>query len=154
MTPKRGTARVVFRRDKVLIGALCVAPTPVAVMRDYLCTLSGQNAPESITGCVPKSVPNPGPVLCSCFGMGINTIVTAIETKGLMSVESIGEVLGAGTNCGSCRPEMAQLLARMQVREAATALDRSGIAYLPFETLHSACFDRWPCATCLGCGPA
>ena len=116
---KRRTARVVLHRDGTLIGALYVAPTPVAVMRDYLATLPGRNAPEAITGRVPASVPNPGPVLCSCFGTGINTIVSAIESKGLMSVDQIGEALGAGTNCGSCRPELAQLLARTQVREAA-----------------------------------
>ena len=42
-----------------------------------------------------------------------------IETRGLMSVESIGEALGAGTNCGSCRPEIAALLNNLLTREAA-----------------------------------
>jgi assimilatory nitrate reductase catalytic subunit len=36
-----------------------------------------------------------------------------------MSVEAVGAVLEAGTNCGSCRPEIAALLARATQREAA-----------------------------------
>lgn len=116
---KRGTARVVLHAEGRLIGALFVAPRPIAVMRDYLATLPGSEAAEAITGAVPASVPNPGPVICSCFGTGVNTIVEAIETRGLMSVEAIGEALGAGTNCGSCRPELAQILARVTVKEAA-----------------------------------
>ncbi|MDF1873111.1 nitrate reductase [Vannielia sp.] len=116
---RRGTSRVVLYAGTILIGAVFVAPKPVAVMRDYLATLPGSEANDVLTGQVPASVPNPGPVLCSCFGTGVNTIVEAIETKGLLNVEQIGEALGAGTNCGSCRPELAQILARVTLREAA-----------------------------------
>jgi len=116
---KRGTARVVLSANATLVGAMFVAREPVAVMRDYLVTLPGTPAGDALRGQVPANVPNPGPVLCSCFGIGVNTIVTAIETKGLMSVDQIGASLGAGTNCGSCRPELVQLLARVSAREAA-----------------------------------
>ncbi len=54
--------------------------------------------------------PDPGPVLCSCFNVGVNTILTAIEQQGLCTVEAVGAALQAGTNCGSCRPEIATLL--------------------------------------------
>ena len=77
------------------------------------------SAPDVLTGRVPADRPDPGPVLCSCFEVGINTILTAIETDGLHSVEAIGAALQAGTNCGSCRPEIATLIARMQHQEAA-----------------------------------
>ncbi|MFO7806197.1 MAG: molybdopterin-dependent oxidoreductase, partial [Paracoccaceae bacterium] len=116
---KRGTARVVLWQGDVLIGALFVARDPVAVMRDYLVSLPGSAAEDPLSGRVPASRPNPGPVLCSCLGTGLNTIIEAIETQGLVTVEQIGEALGAGTNCGSCRPELAQLLARTTVTEAA-----------------------------------
>lgn len=115
----RGSARIVLRDGDQIIAALYVARAPIAVMRDYLTTLPGTDAADALTGRVPASIPNPGPTLCSCFGVGINTIVTAIETDGLMTVEQIGEALGAGTNCGSCRPEIADLLARVRVKEAA-----------------------------------
>ena len=72
-----------------------------------------------LTGRTPADVPDAGPVLCSCFSVGVNTILTAIETQGLATVEAVGTALQAGTNCGSCRPEIAALLARVQHREAA-----------------------------------
>jgi assimilatory nitrate reductase catalytic subunit len=115
----RGVARLALHEDGVLTGALFVSPTPVAVMRDYLQTLPGQTSTHALSGRAPADLPNPGPVLCACFGIGINTILDAIETKGLMSVDAIGEALGAGTNCGSCRPELSDLLQSVKQREAA-----------------------------------
>ncbi|MEM9433911.1 MAG: molybdopterin-dependent oxidoreductase [Pseudomonadota bacterium] len=115
----RGTARVVLYAPDGLIGALYISPEPIAVARDYLSQLPGTQRSDVLTGQVPASIPDPGPVLCSCFGTGVNTIVDAIETKGLLSVEQIGTALSAGTNCGSCRPEIAQLIARLRTREAA-----------------------------------
>ena len=52
-----------------------------------------------------------GKIICSCFGIGINTIIEAIHTQKLVSVEAIGEALKAGTNCGSCVPELTEILA-------------------------------------------
>ncbi len=115
----RGTARIAFHDAGHLRSALFVAKAPVAVMRDYLVSQPGTDAPDILTGRSPANARNPGPVLCSCFGVGINTIVEAIETGGLMSVETVGEAMQAGTNCGSCRPEIAALLAQSRVREAA-----------------------------------
>ena len=88
-------------------------------MRDYIATRPGQTMEGVLLGRTPADLPDPGPTLCSCFGVGVNTIVNAIETKGLMSVEAVGDMLQAGTNCGSCRPEISTLLARLQTREAA-----------------------------------
>ena len=116
---KRGTARVALYEEDRLVAALFTARRPVAVMRDYLVMRLGTDAVDVLTGRPPADVPDPGPVLCSCFGVGINTIVTAIETDGLMSVDAVGAALQAGTNCGSCRPEIADLLSRARLREAA-----------------------------------
>ena len=66
-----------------------------------------------------NNIADPGPILCSCFDVGVNTILTAIESQGLTTVEAIGEALQAGTNCGSCRPEIATLLAKFKIPEAA-----------------------------------
>jgi len=51
-----------------------------------------------------------GPSVCACFGVGRNTIVKAIKDDNLDSVEAIGKALQAGTNCGSCIPELRALL--------------------------------------------
>jgi assimilatory nitrate reductase catalytic subunit len=116
---QRGSARVVLHDQGVLVGAFFVSPKPVAVMRDYLSALPGTEAADVLLGRPAVDVPNPGPALCSCFGVGVNTILAAIETQGLLSVDQIGEALGAGTNCGSCRPEIAELLLSLRAREAA-----------------------------------
>jgi assimilatory nitrate reductase catalytic subunit len=49
--------------------------------------------------------------------VGARTIQSAIA-GGAASVEAVGAVTGAGSNCGSCRPEIARLIAA-QVQEKA-----------------------------------
>jgi assimilatory nitrate reductase catalytic subunit len=51
-----------------------------------------------------------GMVVCSCFGVGRNTILSSIRQFGLRTVEQIGQRLRAGTNCGSCRPELQAMI--------------------------------------------
>ena len=51
-----------------------------------------------------------GRIVCACFGIGEKTLLESIKTKELSSVEQIGETLKAGTNCGSCIPELRKLL--------------------------------------------
>jgi len=51
--------------------------------------------------------------------VGVNTILSTIEAENLTSVEAIGDRLQAGTNCGSCRPELKALLAASQLKVAA-----------------------------------
>jgi assimilatory nitrate reductase catalytic subunit len=52
-----------------------------------------------------------GRTVCACFNVGEQTIRKAIAEQGLDSVASIGRCLNAGTNCGSCLPELQALLA-------------------------------------------
>ena len=116
---KRGLARIALHQNGILLAALFTGPNPVAVSRDHLAGLLGQSGADVLAGRPGADQPDPGPTLCACFGIGVNTILTAIEQGGLMTVAQIGTALGAGTNCGSCRPELAALLARTVVREAA-----------------------------------
>jgi assimilatory nitrate reductase catalytic subunit len=55
-----------------------------------------------------------GPVVCACFGVGRTTICDAIA-KGANTAGEIGARLKAGTNCGSCIPEMKRLIAQADV---------------------------------------
>jgi assimilatory nitrate reductase catalytic subunit len=50
-----------------------------------------------------------GPIVCACFGVGRTTICDAIAA-GARSAAEIGAQLKAGTNCGSCIPEMKRLI--------------------------------------------
>ncbi|MDO9297578.1 nitrate reductase [Bradyrhizobium sp.] len=52
-----------------------------------------------------------GPIVCACFGVGRTTICDAIAA-GAGSAAEIGVKLKAGTNCGSCIPEMKRLIAQ------------------------------------------
>ncbi|WP_425074578.1 molybdopterin-dependent oxidoreductase [Sagittula sp. S175] len=115
----KGTARLAFRVNGQLVAALFVSPQPVAVMRDYIATLPDVPDFGLLSGRAPADRPDPGATVCACFDVGVNTILRAIESDGLLTVEEIGAALQAGTNCGSCRPELADLLARAQVKEAA-----------------------------------
>jgi assimilatory nitrate reductase catalytic subunit len=58
-----------------------------------------------------------GPTVCSCFGVGRNTICSAIRENGLTSVAEVTACVKAGGNCGSCVPELKQLLAETLVAE-------------------------------------
>ena len=59
--------------------------------------------------------PDPGAMICACFDVGVNTIADAIAKQGLITVDALGAALRAGTNCGSCRPELRALIARYAV---------------------------------------
>jgi assimilatory nitrate reductase catalytic subunit len=52
-----------------------------------------------------------GPVVCACFGVGRATICDAIAA-GAGTAAEIGLRLKAGTNCGSCIPELKRLIAQ------------------------------------------
>jgi assimilatory nitrate reductase catalytic subunit len=73
-----------------------------------------QLAPEEITalltGMPPLGTPDTGAVVCSCFNVGEKTLRAAIREKGLKTHQEVGRCLKAGTNCGSCIPEIKALL--------------------------------------------
>ncbi|MBB5514176.1 assimilatory nitrate reductase catalytic subunit [Rubricella aquisinus] len=112
---KRGIARVALMQDGVLVGAFFAAPDPVSLSRGFLRDLIGQgDAQAALAGRPGAGMPDPGPTVCACFGVGLNTILTAIK-GGAATVEQIGAALNAGTNCGACRPEMAALLPQQSI---------------------------------------
>lgn len=51
-----------------------------------------------------------GKIVCSCFAVDDETIRSAILERKLRNTSEIGAVLRAGTNCGSCIPELKKLL--------------------------------------------
>jgi assimilatory nitrate reductase catalytic subunit len=55
-----------------------------------------------------------GPIVCACFGVGRTTICDAIAT-GAGTAAAIGAKLKAGTNCGSCIPELKRLITQNAV---------------------------------------
>jgi assimilatory nitrate reductase catalytic subunit len=63
-----------------------------------------------LAGRAPDGVADTGPVICACFGVGLASIQELIASGAAVSVEAVGQHLKAGTNCGSCQPEIKKLI--------------------------------------------
>lgn len=61
-----------------------------------------------------------GPIVCACFGVGRNRISAVLESGEACSAVEIGATLRAGTNCGSCLPEIKRMVA---AHNAATSVE-------------------------------
>lgn len=73
-------------------------------------TLGNDQRRMLLSGKSADGLANAGPIVCACFGVGRNTICETIAA-GALSTAEIGAKLKAGTNCGSCIPEMKRLIA-------------------------------------------
>jgi assimilatory nitrate reductase catalytic subunit len=114
--PTAGRYRGARITDDRLDACLFVAPGHELPGRSWLGGLFGLDRLDTaarhslLVGRPPRGQPDSGPTVCACFNVGRNTIVQAIRAQGLASAEAIGAALQAGTNCGSCLPELAQIL--------------------------------------------
>ena len=118
--PARGLFRVAFVQDQKVVAVLFIGPDPVAVSRLHLAGLPGQAAVAGVLSGRPGgTMPDPGETICACFNVGLNTIRNAIAAQGLSDLAAIGVALQAGTGCGSCRVDLAALLAEPRRLEAA-----------------------------------
>jgi len=77
------------------------------------------NRARILAGVSLAGVASPGPTVCACFAVGRNTIVEAIRSRNLTTVTGISDALRAGTNCGSCLPELAVILREARAEERA-----------------------------------
>jgi assimilatory nitrate reductase catalytic subunit len=73
-------------------------------------TLSDDERRMLLSGRSNEGVVSAGPVVCACFGVGRASICDAIA-GGAATAAEIGAKLKAGTNCGSCVPELKRLIA-------------------------------------------
>jgi len=110
-----GDLRLAFFDGQRLLAALFLAREPVAVARAWaIAQLAAEfgNLPKRFklaAGRPSADIPDPGPIVCACFGVGINQIVGAVR-GGCHTVGAIGDKLSAGTNCGSCRAEVKRVI--------------------------------------------
>lgn len=116
---RRGTYRLAFHKDGRTLAALFIAPNPVLLSRSHVAAQIGAQDAGLLAGRPGAGQSDPGPTICACLDVGLNTITAAIASQNLTTVEQIGAALQAGTSCGSCRPELAALLARTHRLEAA-----------------------------------
>jgi assimilatory nitrate reductase catalytic subunit len=74
--------------------------------------LSADQRRMLLSGKTVDGLASAGPIVCACFGVGRTTILAAIAA-GARSVGEIGLQCKAGTNCGSCIPELKRLIAHL-----------------------------------------
>jgi len=110
---RRDSYRKLIVRDRKLVGAILVGDTEAAatlVQHFDRGDLLPQNPLELLA-------PSAAPVdparrtVCNCHRVTQADVTCAIA-EGAASVEAIGAATKAGTGCGSCKTELAQLLAR------------------------------------------
>jgi len=99
-------------KDDRLIGVLLFGDTSgFSTYRDLVANrteLEDQRATLLRGGSAATAVD--GALVCSCNRIGANTITKAIA-EGCATLAAVCTKTSAGTSCGSCRPEVAQLLA-------------------------------------------
>ncbi len=112
----RGLLRVALIAADRLAGILFLAPIDKAPSWSVLAdvwsakTIEPSQRRTILSGKLMDGAADEGPNVCACFGVPQGRIVGAICT-GAASVEAIGITIKAGTNCGSCIPELKRLLA-------------------------------------------
>ena len=122
---ERAAPRRAARRRASPAAALFLGPHHRLPPRDWLATLIAPDCDDAAPPIAallagrPMNGPPPSPTVCVCHGVSQNVVRAAIE-RGACDVAAVGEATRAGTGCGSCRPEIAALLAAAE-REAVAA---------------------------------
>jgi len=114
--PARGRLHAALMVNGRLEAAVFIAPHNIFPERAWLDDLF--TAPETdvsqrqeiLAGRAPGGQHDTGRIICSCLSVGLKTILRTLEDGRAVDVDSLGTVLGAGTNCGSCRPELQALV--------------------------------------------
>jgi assimilatory nitrate reductase catalytic subunit len=111
-----GRYRSALVRNGRLEACLFIGPDASLPPRDWLASLFALDPlPDSaraalLSGRPPVGVETQGRIVCACFGVGLETLRRAIRERKLATPAEIGDLLKAGTNCGSCLPELKALL--------------------------------------------
>jgi assimilatory nitrate reductase catalytic subunit len=90
-------------------------------------TLSEDQRRMLLSGKSTDGLESRGPIVCACFGVGRTSICDAIAA-GARTPAEIGVRLKAGTNCGSCIPEMKRLIAQANVEGGAADPEQHQLA--------------------------
>jgi assimilatory nitrate reductase catalytic subunit len=124
--PARGTFRYASVVGRRLEACLFIAAEASALpSRDALSALLGTRLDPDARALVlagaaaGATMQNAGgKTICACFGVGLHTLHGAIAQRRVTSIAEIGAVLRAGTNCGSCIPELKTILSGAQMQTA------------------------------------
>jgi assimilatory nitrate reductase catalytic subunit len=118
----RGSYRMAAFVEGRLIGCLFVGTLAAAPQWDTVKTLFEAESVGEVqrrvvlSGKSTEGFADFGPMICACFGVGLNVIRAAIE-NGAANVDEIGKALRAGTNCGTCLPELKKIVDRSRAEQ-------------------------------------
>ncbi len=121
-----GILRAAAFRDDALVACVFTGPAEVAPDWSAVRAVFAQDRIDDdarrllLSGRSAEGVADQGAIVCACFGVGRNAIGAAI-CGGARSAEAIGAALKAGTNCGSCIPELKRMIAEQAVPAAQAA---------------------------------
>lgn len=120
----RGMRRIVVRgKDGELNAALYITRTGELPQREWIAAQLGSDSAaglELLAGRPSTPLPDRGPLVCVCHGIGASDICAA-ACAGAQTFAAIGNATRAGTNCGSCRPAIARLLEQVLTLETEAA---------------------------------
>ena len=122
-----GAYRAAHIVDDRLAACIFVSPRPELPSRSWLAGLFAKNSLDDVDraglliGHPADPAADVGATVCSCFGVGRKTICSAIAKSNLTTHQQIGQQLKAGTNCGSCIPELKSILAEQRYEEGAVS---------------------------------
>ncbi len=111
-----GWYRSACLKDGKLDSCLYIAPMKALPQRNWLVELFAKDELSDIErmsllagkpGTPRKDV---GKTVCACLNVGEKTIIDAITQDKVDNIAGLGDKLKAGTNCGSCIPELDALL--------------------------------------------
>jgi assimilatory nitrate reductase catalytic subunit len=111
-----GIHRAAVLRGGRLEAVVLVGPTPSLPAPEWLKSqferpsIPAGERRTLLAGRPVEGAADEGPIVCVCFQVGAARIAAAAK-EGCRTVEKIGARLGAGTNCGSCLPEVRRLIA-------------------------------------------
>ncbi|MDB5544372.1 MAG: nasA [Hyphomicrobiales bacterium] len=110
-----GLYRVAAFANGRLAGAFFVSPSGEACGWDAVKALfaadeiSASERKLALSGRDASGLADAGPTICACFGVSLAAIRECLVSGKAASAEDIGAALKAGTNCGSCVPELRKI---------------------------------------------
>lgn len=110
-----GARRQAWVENGRLVAVLYMTTTGRLPPRDWLAELFADKALSSearsalLFGRTPGAPVDKGPMVCACLKVGAKAVDAAIAA-GAYTPDAIGAATGAGTNCGSCRPEITRMI--------------------------------------------
>ncbi|CAA7611593.1 Nitrate reductase [Candidatus Terasakiella magnetica] len=125
LDPNRGHYRAARLVEGRLDSVLFIFPWATDFSPDWVARAFGRaiiDGTERVTllaGAPPGGDRGRDKIVCACFQVGLEAIRSTIAEHRLSTAAEVGAMLKAGTNCGSCVPEIRAILSGMTAEKAA-----------------------------------